>query len=106
MTKTEFAGFIREHGPVILDGATGTNLMEAGMPIGVCPESWVLENPQVLLDLQRRYVEAGSHIVCLHVYRKPDQTGRIWSAGEAGRNQHAAGSTFPAGGGRSGTGCR
>ena len=60
MTKTEFAGFIREHGPVILDGATGTNLMEAGMPIGVCPESWVLENPQVLLDLQRRYVEAGS----------------------------------------------
>ena len=33
------------------------------MPIGVCPESWVLENPQVLLDLQRRYVEAGSHIV-------------------------------------------
>lgn len=49
--------------PVILDGATGTNLMEAGMPIGVCPESWVLENPQVLLDLQRRYVEAGSHIV-------------------------------------------
>ena len=48
MTKTEFAGFIREHGPVILDGATGTNLMEAGMPIGVCPESWVLENPQVL----------------------------------------------------------
>ena len=33
MTKTEFAGFIREHGPVILDGATGTNLMEAGMPI-------------------------------------------------------------------------
>ena len=63
MTKTEFAGFIREHGPVILDGATGTNLMEAGMPIGVCPESWVLENPQVLLELQRRYVEAGSHIV-------------------------------------------
>lgn len=33
------------------------------MPVGVCPESWVLENPQVLLDLQRRYVEAGSHIV-------------------------------------------
>ena len=29
----------------------------------MCPESWVLENPQVLLDLQRRYVEAGSHIV-------------------------------------------
>ena len=37
MTKTEFAGFIREHGPVILDGATGTNLMEAGIFIIVSP---------------------------------------------------------------------
>ena len=75
MTKTEFAGFIREHGPVILDGATGTNLMEAGMPIGVCPESWVLENPQVLLDLQRRYVEAGSHIVYASTFTG---TGSNW----------------------------
>ena len=62
MTKQEFSDLIKT-GPIILDGATGTNLMEAGMPVGVCPESWVLENPQVLLDLQRRYVEAGSHIV-------------------------------------------
>lgn len=61
--KDRICRIYQEHGPVILDGATGTNLMEAGMPIGVCPESWVLENPQVLLDLQRRYVEAGSHIV-------------------------------------------
>ena len=62
MTKQEFSDLIKT-GPIILDGATGTNLMEAGMPVGVCPESWVLENPQVLLDLQRRYVEAGSNIV-------------------------------------------
>lgn len=63
MTKKDFANFIYEKGPVILDGATGTNLMEAGMPIGVCPESWVMENPQVILDLQKRYADAGSHIV-------------------------------------------
>lgn len=63
MTKTEFANFIKEKGPIILDGATGTNLMEAGMPIGVCPEAWVMEHPDVILDLQRRYVEAGTHIV-------------------------------------------
>ena len=62
MTKQEFSDLIKT-GPIILDGATGTNLMEAGMPVGVCPESWVLENPQVLLDLQRHYVEAGSNIV-------------------------------------------
>ena len=51
MTKTEFANFIKEKGPIILDGATGTNLMEAGMPIGVCPEAWVMEHPDVILDL-------------------------------------------------------
>ena len=62
MTREEFRLLI-EQGPVILDGATGTNLMEAGMPIGACPEAWVLEHPEVLLDLQKKYVEAGSNIV-------------------------------------------
>jgi 5-methyltetrahydrofolate--homocysteine methyltransferase len=60
MTKKEFRDFIEKNSPVILDGATGTNLMDAGMPLGVCPEAWILEHPDVLLDLQRRYVEAGS----------------------------------------------
>lgn len=50
-------------GVVLLDGATGSNLMKAGMPRGVCTEQWVLENPQVLQDLQRKYAEAGSQIV-------------------------------------------
>jgi 5-methyltetrahydrofolate--homocysteine methyltransferase len=63
MTKKEFREFIEKHSPVILDGATGTNLMDAGMPLGVCPEAWILEHPDVLVDLQRRYAEAGSHIV-------------------------------------------
>lgn len=63
MTKAEFVRLINENGPIILDGATGTNLMEAGMPIGVCPENWVMEHPDVLLKMQSEYVEAGSHIV-------------------------------------------
>ena len=62
MTKKEFKDFIK-NGPVILDGATGTNLMKAGMPIGVCPEKWVMEHPDVLIKLQRDFVEAGSNIV-------------------------------------------
>ena len=48
---------------LILDGATGSNLMAAGMPRGVCAEHWVLEHPAVLQDLQRRYVQAGSQVV-------------------------------------------
>lgn len=48
---------------ILLDGATGTNLMKAGMPVGVCPEKWILENREVMLRLQKEYVEAGSQII-------------------------------------------
>ncbi len=63
MTKQEFYDFYTKHAPIILDGATGTNLMEAGMPVGVCPEDWVRKHPDVILQLQRSYVEAGTHIL-------------------------------------------
>ena len=62
MTKQEFAEYVSKN-IVILDGATGTNLMKAGMPVGVCPEEWVMEHPQVIIDLQRAYVEEGTNIV-------------------------------------------
>ena len=62
MTREEFATLVGSR-PVILDGATGTNLQKAGMPVGVCPEQWILENPGVLIELQERYVEAGTDIL-------------------------------------------
>ncbi len=46
-----------------LDGATGTNLMKAGMPAGVCPEKWILEHKDVMLKLQKKYVDAGANII-------------------------------------------
>lgn len=45
--------------PLLLDGATGTELQKRGMPAGVCTERWVLEHPEVLLGLQSAYVDAG-----------------------------------------------
>ena len=62
MTRSEFQALLNK-GPVILDGATGSNLRASGMPVGVCTEQWVLEHPEVLQNLQRAYVEAGSQIV-------------------------------------------
>ena len=62
MTRSEFQALLRE-GTVILDGATGSNLRASGMPVGVCTEQWVLEHPEVLQNLQRAYVDAGSQIV-------------------------------------------
>lgn len=62
MTKQEF--FTRcAAGPVLLDGATGSNLMKAGMPRGVCTEQWICDHPEALLALQREYVAAGSDIL-------------------------------------------
>lgn len=52
-----------EKGPLILDGATGSNLQKAGMPTGVCPELWILEHEEVLTKLQKAYVEAGTDIL-------------------------------------------
>nr|WP_297874601.1 homocysteine S-methyltransferase family protein [uncultured Blautia sp.] len=62
MTKQEFQQLVK-NGPVILDGATGSNLMKAGMPRGVCTEKWVCENPEPLTQLQKAYKKAGSQIV-------------------------------------------
>lgn len=49
--------------PILMDGATGTELLKRGMPAGACTEQWVLEHPQVLLEVQRSYVAAGSRIL-------------------------------------------
>ena len=47
----------------ILDGATGTALMEAGMPRGCCQEAWILEHPETITELQRSYAKSGSEII-------------------------------------------
>ena len=62
MTRQEFDELTKK-GVVLLDGATGSNLRKAGMPVGTSSEQWVLENPKVLQELQSAYVEAGSQIV-------------------------------------------
>lgn len=61
MTKEEFQKLTQD--VVLLDGATGSNLMAAGMPRGICTEAWIMEHKEVLQNLQKAYVEAGSQIV-------------------------------------------
>lgn len=62
MTREEFRKLLAT-GVVLLDGATGTNLQQAGMPIGVCPEEWILENRDIMIDLQRKFIDAGTQII-------------------------------------------
>ena len=46
--------------PMLLDGATATNLIAAGMPGGVCVEKWICENPGPLKKLQSSFIRAGA----------------------------------------------
>lgn len=62
LTKEEFLEKVSA-GVHILDGATGSNLRNAGMPKGCCAEQWILEHPEPLVALQRGYAEAGSQII-------------------------------------------
>lgn len=62
MTRQEFKELTQKK-IVLLDGATGSNLQKAGMLPGVCPERWILEHPEALIDLQKQYIEAGTDIL-------------------------------------------
>lgn len=62
MTREEFITLSKDH-ILYLDGATGSNLVKAGMPSGICPEQWILEHQDVMLQLQKDYVQAGTNIL-------------------------------------------
>lgn len=62
MNREEFITLTQDK-PLLLDGAMGSNLILAGMPRGVCSEEWIMEHPQVVEELQKAYVEAGSQAV-------------------------------------------
>ncbi|MBR6534123.1 MAG: homocysteine S-methyltransferase family protein [Clostridia bacterium] len=49
--------------PLVLDGATGTELIKAGMPAGANVQAFVLDNPDVIKKIQTDYYNAGSDAV-------------------------------------------
>ena len=103
MNREEFKDRVSQ-GAVLLDGATGSNLQEAGMKLGVCPEQWILEHPKAIVELQRAYVAAGTDIL----YAPTFTANRIKLAeygleGKLTQMNHELG--FQRGGGRQGV-CR
>lgn len=54
---------LSKNNPVILDGATGSNLMKAGLTVGECPEQWIYEHKEAMIALQEAYVEAGTQVL-------------------------------------------
>lgn len=60
--KSAFTDLLAEK-ILLLDGATGTMLQASGMPAGVAPEKFCLENPSVLANIHREYIRAGADIL-------------------------------------------
>ena len=48
LTRTEFQNLLSA-GPLLLDGATGSNLQKVGRPRGCCTEEWILNHPEAIL---------------------------------------------------------
>ncbi len=55
-------------GPVVTDGAWGTQLQQRGLEVGTCPDAWNLSNPDKVEEVPRAYVEAGSQIVLTNTF--------------------------------------
>ncbi|MBP8990056.1 MAG: homocysteine S-methyltransferase family protein [Clostridia bacterium] len=63
MKQQDVLSELLSRGVILLDGATGTQLHQAGLKSGLNPEQWVLSHPDVLKRLQIQYMEAGSDII-------------------------------------------
>jgi methionine synthase I (cobalamin-dependent) len=55
-------------GPVVTDGAWGTQLQQRGLPLGACPDSWNLSNPDKVESVAQAYVDAGSQVILTNTF--------------------------------------
>ncbi|MBQ7504391.1 MAG: homocysteine S-methyltransferase family protein [Ruminococcus sp.] len=53
---------------IILDGAMGTMLQQSGLKLGEIPEALNIENPEAVIDIHRKYIDAGSEIICANTF--------------------------------------
>jgi len=55
-------------GPVVTDGAWGTQLQARGLALGAFPEAWNRSHPDRVLEVAKAYVEAGSQIILTNTF--------------------------------------
>ena len=53
---------------LVCDGAMGTQLMLAGLEQGGCGEAWNLTHPERVLEIQRRYANAGADCIITNTF--------------------------------------
>lgn len=63
MAGLTFRQVLGQGRPLLLDGAMGTMLQASGLPVGMHPEQYCLEQPAVLASIHNSYVRAGVDII-------------------------------------------
>ena len=53
---------------ILLDGAMGTMLQAAGLPLGLLPEVWNITEPEKITAVHRRYLDAGSRVIYTNTF--------------------------------------
>jgi methionine synthase I (cobalamin-dependent) len=56
-------------GPVVTDGAWGTQLQARGLEVGGSPDAWNLAHPERVEEVARAYVEAGSQVILTNTFQ-------------------------------------
>lgn len=59
----KFEELLQTPGPVLLDGAMGTMLMDAGLEQGNAPEEWNVLHPDRVREVHRQYIQSGSRLI-------------------------------------------
>jgi 5-methyltetrahydrofolate--homocysteine methyltransferase len=63
MSKLSFLSRIKNNEILVADGATGTNLIERGLPSGTTPETWVMDRSEQVIQLHKDFINAGANII-------------------------------------------
>jgi len=63
-----FIANLIKDGPVLTDGAWGTQIMKRGLQPRECPDSWNLTHPEKVEEVAREYVDAGSRVILTNTF--------------------------------------
>jgi 5-methyltetrahydrofolate--homocysteine methyltransferase len=66
--RDRLAQLLDEKPCLVADGAMGTNLFALGLQTGDAPELWNVDEPERVIDLHRRMVEAGADIILTNTF--------------------------------------
>jgi 5-methyltetrahydrofolate--homocysteine methyltransferase len=55
--------------PLLMDGAMGTELLRAGLPLGAPGEAWNLQRPDAVRSVHKSYVAAGAEVLLTNTFQ-------------------------------------